>query len=457
MSLFSIDTLKTIFPQYVGESSEAAVESIMTDSRKVQPNSLFIPIIGERFDAHDFIESAIEHGAIATLWAREYPVPTHLKNKCFFFYVDDTVEGLQTLASYYRKRINPTVIGITGSNGKTTTKDLLAAMLETTYKTHKTAGNLNNHIGLPLTILSMPSDTEMLVLEMGMNNFGEIDLLTRIAKPEYAIITNIGESHIEHLGSREGIAKAKQEILNGLHKTGIIVIDGDEPLLQDLPSNQDSIAVGFEMSKEQTLITDVEVNLNETTFTVDQVTYKIPLTGAHHAKNASYAIMIAKEVGLTETQMKHGLHQIEYSQMRFEKIVDPSGATLINDAYNASPTSMMGAIEVIRGLDAYEQKIVVLGDIFELGKRAIAFHEQIGKSITKPIDIVYTFGEHAEHITNIVREKEPRITTEHFSNHTDLINQLKKVMDDQTIVLFKASRGMAFENIIETLTKRSFM
>lgn len=450
--LFSIESLKEIFPQFTGESTSNHVDAIMLDSRKQLKNSLFIPIVGDRFNAHDFIEGAIEQGAVATIWDKQYSVPPHVKDKCYFFYVDDTVEALQTLAKYYRNEINPTVIGITGSNGKTTTKDILASVLETTYKTHKTAGNYNNDIGLPLTILAMPRQTEMLVLEMGMNDFGEIDLLTQIASPDYAIITNIGESHIEFLGSRAGIAEAKLEIINGVKETGTVVIDGDEALLKDIEVKQEVICCGFEgLNEDSSVITDVQIKLNATIFTVDDTTYEIPLTGAHHAKNATFSIMIAKKLGISDQSIKLGLKQIEYSDMRFEKTIDNSGAVIINDAYNASPTSMIGAIDVIKGLKDYKCKIIVLGDVFELGEQADIFHKQIGEAITKPINIVYTLGDHANLITETVKQRDEGIVSEHFSNELLLIESLRRHMNEDTIVLFKASRGMAFEKLIQKL------
>jgi len=448
--LFSIDLLKKLFPHYDGANKCTQVDAIMVDSREQLEGSLFIPIVGDRFNAHDFIEGAIENGAIATLWEEKYPVPAHLKDECYFYYVEDTLVALQMLAKYYRDNVNPIVIGITGSNGKTTTKDIIASLLETTYKTHKTAGNFNNDIGLPLTILSMPNDTEALVLEMGMNDFNEIDLLTRLASPDYAIITNIGESHIEFLGSKAGIAQAKLEIVNGLKETGSLVIDGDEPLLHALELKQEIISCGFsETNQTSSTITNVEINLDSTVFTVDGQTYHIPLTGAHHAKNATFAIVLAKKLGITEKKIREGLQTIQYSQMRFEKMMDKSGAILINDAYNASPTSVIAAIDVIKTMKQYERKIVVLGDVFELGDRAREFHEQIGESITKPIDVVYTLGHNAKYISDTVKRSNQHIISEHFENETSLIDHLQQYMSENTIILFKASRGMSFEKLID--------
>lgn len=451
--LFSIEQLQEIFPCHTGIGAKnIGIEKVMMDSRKKTPNSLFIPIIGERFDAHEFIDQAIEHGAIATLWDQRYTVPEKLKNKCLFFYTDDTLTAFQKLANLYRQKVNPIVIGITGSNGKTTTKDILSSILRRKYRTHQTAGNYNNDIGLPLTILSMPNHTEVLVLEMGMNDFGEIDLLTRIALPDYAIITNIGESHIEYLGSREGIAKAKLEVINGLKASGSLIVDGDEPLLRSLDLQQPIFRCGFSDENETfTRITKDKVALGLTTFTLGNRTYQIPLTGRHHAKNAAFAIVVAKELQMNKTQIQEGLRQIEQSDMRFETIETTSGALLINDAYNASPTSMIGAIEIMKQLKQYEHKVVVLGDIFELGKRSAELHKQVGKAISEPITAVYTIGKDAENINKVVQQHRSYISAEHFTDEKALVKQIETHLTNDTIILFKASRGMAFEKIIQTL------
>src|SRR5699024_1235287 len=185
------------------------IETVVTDSRLKVKQSLFVPLIGDQFDGHQFVEGALNNGAVAILWQEDRELPPSVPKQVPVFFVKNTLDALQQLASLYRNKVDPIVVGITGSNGKTTTKDIVSSVVKTTYKTHFTQGNLNNHIGLPLTILGMPNDAEVLILEMGMNHFNEIDLLSKIARPDYAIITNIGESHIEHLGSREGITKAK--------------------------------------------------------------------------------------------------------------------------------------------------------------------------------------------------------------------------------------------------------
>lgn len=447
----TFETLHQIFPNYKGEiQKEITINEIMTDSRTSHECALFVPIVGDNFNGHDFIQGAVKNGAIAALWDKTIDIPDNVPASFLFFLVDDTVKGLQQLAKAYREKINPTVIGITGSNGKTTTKDLLYAVLKEKYRTHATAGNFNNHIGLPLTILQMPATTEMLILEMGMNHFLEIDVLTKIAEPDYAVITNIGESHIEHLGSRAGIAKAKLEITNGLHKEGLLIIDGDELLLQRLRKEPHVITCGFGDSNN-VQVTDVELRNNETTFEIERSNYSIPLLGTHHAKNASYVVTIAKKLGMKTEEIMHGLQSLRQSDMRFEWITGKNGVTLINDAYNASATSMKAAIEVVKQLDDFTRKIVVLGDILELGTYAVEMHQAVAEAIDTPIDYVFTYGTHAKTITDTVAKKKSTIKVKHVDTKEELIHLLEKYVTMDTVILFKASRGMAFEQLVDSL------
>src|SRR5699024_11182503 len=244
--LFTGEFLQQNFSKSEGKlKSNMEIRQVMTDSRQFSANSLFIPIVGERFDGHQFLAQAIENGAVAVLWDEKHKIPEAYLEKVSFFIVEDTLKAMKHLAQAYRQLVSPIVIGITGSNGKTTTKDLVYATLHQAYRSHKTEGNFNNEIGLPLTILSMPRDTEVLILEMGMNHFHEIERLSKLSQPDYAIITNIGESHIEYLGSREGIAKAKLEIKTGLKESGNLLIDGDESLLQKEKNEENTVGIGF--------------------------------------------------------------------------------------------------------------------------------------------------------------------------------------------------------------------
>lgn len=449
--MFTIQFLLNIFPSYQGQiQSNIKVEHVITDSRDVKKNALFIPIVGDTFNGHDFIDQAIENGAIATLWDEKEKVPSNVPSSFVFFFVSDTLKAMQQLANNYRNDVDPIVIGITGSNGKTTTKDLVKSIFQTERKTHATKGNFNNHIGLPITILNMPRDTEILVVEMGMNNFGEIDLLTNIAQPNYAIITNIGESHIEHLGSREGIAKAKLEIRNGLKQNGYLIIDGDEPLLKSLHNDKNIITCGFDKIND-VRITNVQFHEQSSLFQINNEVYTVPLLGKHHAKNATLAIAIAKQLGYDRETIQQGLDTLEHTTMRFEWSKGKNGASIINDAYNASATSMKAAIEVVKQIEGFKHKGLVLGDILELGTYSKQMHESVADTIEKPIDFVFTFGEHAIEITNRLKEKQPSIISKHCVTKEEVINLLQNYLQEETLLLFKASRGMKFEEIIQKI------
>ncbi|MBB6455027.1 UDP-N-acetylmuramoyl-tripeptide--D-alanyl-D-alanine ligase [Salirhabdus euzebyi] len=451
MVKFTTNWLTTIFPNYKGKALDSInIYEVFTDSRKKAKFSLFVPIVGENFDAHDYLKDAINMGAVASLWQKDKEIPRFLPTDFPLFFVEDTIVAMQQLAMAYREHVDPKVIGITGSNGKTTTKDFFAKVFETTYKTEKTKGNFNNHIGLPLTILSMEPNTEVLILEMGMNHFGEIETLSNIAKPDIAVITNIGESHIEYLGSREGIAKAKSEITSGLKENGKLIIDGDERLLQILVNKYDTVRIGFNKEND-VVIENVGVNNDGTVFTIEDQSFEVPLLGRHQAKNAAFAIIAARFFGLDDNQIRDGLKNVELTGMRFEKIETKEGAILINDAYNASATSMKASIEVVKEMNA-NRKVLILGDILELGEHSKSFHRSIAEVITPPIHAVYTYGVESEEILKELKKRDSTIQTFAFQSKEKLTKELRKELKADTLLLFKASRGMKLESIIEQLS-----
>ncbi|UJL47851.1 UDP-N-acetylmuramoyl-tripeptide--D-alanyl-D-alanine ligase [Virgibacillus sp. NKC19-16] len=450
--LFTTEWLSNLFTDFSGRVDEPIIiEKVFTDSRVKATKALFIPIVGENFDGHDYIKQAFENGAAAILWNREKNLPEILPTDFPVFFVDNTVEALQQLAAHYRNEINPTVIGITGSNGKTTTKDLVATMVKTLYRTHHTDGNYNNHIGLPLTILSMSRDTEVLVLEMGMSDFGEIDLLSRIARPDHVIITNIGESHIEYLGSREGIAEAKLEITNGMKKNGMIIIDGDEELLNQVHT-KNSITCGFH-ERNDIVIKNVEIMPGQTNFQLgDGVSYTIPLLGRHHALNATFAIALGERMGIDIEKRRQALLSLELTGMRFEMVKGINDVSIINDAYNASPTSMKAAIEVVKRMEGFTEKVLILGDILELGDYSKVMHQSVATVINDPITVVFTYGNESKHITTAVEENNKSIYCMHFTVKEELIHALQPYLQGRALLLFKASRGLQFESFINEIT-----
>ncbi|MYL48799.1 UDP-N-acetylmuramoyl-tripeptide--D-alanyl-D-alanine ligase [Halobacillus litoralis] len=449
--ILECNELAQLFPKKQGAASDQIqLGSVMTDSRKTAKQSLFVPIVGENFDGHDFLGDAIKQGAVATLWQEDQPLPKLTPTDFPVFFVEDTTKGLQQLASYYLKKVDPVVVGVTGSNGKTTTKDLAASVLQVKYKTHKTAGNFNNHIGLPLTVLAMDPETEAVVLEMGMDRAGEISVLSKLAEPQYALITNIGESHIENLGSREGIASAKLEITDGLSEKGALILDGDEPLLQEQKSKNWTVTCGFgdqlDYQAEVLQLTD-----ESSTFKVGGQSYELPMAGKHNVKNATYVIALAERLGLSPQEIQQGFQQLQMSAMRFEKHRGHNDSLIINDAYNASPTSMKAIIEVVSQLTSKSRKVLILGDMFELGEQSQTLHASVADAIDEKIHAVYTIGEHSKALSDAVDQKHPSIETHHFTDKQTLSHHVRQELTADTVVLIKASRGMKLEEILENL------
>ncbi|OIJ17741.1 UDP-N-acetylmuramoylalanyl-D-glutamate--2,6-diaminopimelate ligase [Anaerobacillus alkalidiazotrophicus] len=450
---FKINMLKGISSNFRGEiNDETMIEAVFIDSRNKVQNGLFIPIIGERFDGHDFLFGAIESGAVATLWNESKPLPEGLEAEFPVIYVKDTLLALQNLSKNYLQKVSPKVIGVTGSNGKTTVKDLLEAVLCTTYRTHKTQGNFNNHIGLPLTILAMPNDCEVAILEMGMNHFGEISLLSNIAQPDIVIITNIGESHIEQLGSRDGIAQAKFEIIHGLKENGVLIYDGDEPLLNSHHVDLNKIECGYNDTNDY-IITNLEQTANGSKFSLNnKYDFVLPLLGKHNVKNSTYSIAVGKYLGLSEHTIQLGLNNCILTSMRMEKKQGINGSIIINDAYNSSPTSMKAAIETVKDLGDFDQRILVLGDMYELGIDERNLHRSVCESITSPITHLFTVGEKGNWISEALLERNTdNIVIRSFESKEEVLENLKNIVNDSSIVLIKASRGMKLETIATSL------
>lgn len=456
-------TLKQIHEMISGlnlitEWESIDIHGVAIDSRKVTANQLFIPLRGEQVDGHQYVERAFEQGAAASLWQKDVPNPPENRP---IIVVENTEVALQELARAYRQQLNVKVIGITGSNGKTTVKDMTAALLATTYTVHKTSGNYNNHLGLPLTILSMTEETEVAVLEMGMSSRGEIAFLSKLAKPDIAIITNIGESHLLDLGSREEIAHAKLEIIEGLADEGTLIYYGDEPLLQQKISNQRGGSLrmlSFGRAQMNDIYTTaIEQGTKGTSYSVAGVaagSYEIPVLGHHNVMNALAAMLVAKEMQVDQAKIEAGLATIRLTNMRMEMVEGIHGEKIINDAYNASPTSMMAAIELMEGLSEFNHRMLVLGDMLELGLQEQDFHLKIGERISnEKIDKVFTYGPLAEYIAIGARKAFAVDDVHSFQDKEELIKALKESIKPNDLLLVKASRGMRLEEVVEALQK----
>ncbi|MEH7389566.1 UDP-N-acetylmuramoyl-tripeptide--D-alanyl-D-alanine ligase [Bacillus sp. JJ1503] len=438
----------------ISRFQDTVISGVSIDTRKIQTGNLFVPFKGENQDGHRFVEEAIKKGAAAALWQKDVPnPPLHLP----VLIVENTLLALQELARNYRHTLGVRIVGVTGSNGKTTTKDMTANLLSINYKVQKTEGNFNNEIGLPLTILDLDQDTEIAVLEMGMSSRGEIDFLTRLAEPEAAIITNIGESHLLDLGSREGIAEAKLEIINGLQENGVITYYGDEPLLDEKLSNyKGNIKIRTFGRSGMNDIYPVEIEQNDTGSTfktnVADIEFKLPVLGTHNVLNALAAMTVACHFGVPFERMNEGFSKLKLTNMRTELLQGKKGEKIINDAYNASPTSMHAAIELLSHLPGYKNKILVLGDMLELGPQEKEYHLKMGESIEpEKIGYVFTFGKLGEWIAEGAKTKLPADRVFAFAEKQPLIEKLEKLVDKETIVLVKASRGMQLESIVAAL------
>ncbi|MHD0397215.1 UDP-N-acetylmuramoyl-tripeptide--D-alanyl-D-alanine ligase [Staphylococcus simulans] len=429
------------------------IKGVSIDSRKIDEGNLFIPFKGENTDGHRFIPQALKEGAGAVFYQKDVKPETSVEGPVIW--VDDTLLALQELAKAYLQYVQPKVIAVTGSNGKTTTKDMIESVLKPNFKVKKTQGNYNNEIGMPLTILELDDDTEISILEMGMSGFHQIELLSEIAQPDIAVITNIGESHMLDLGSREGIARAKFEIVAGLKPKGVLLYDGDEPLLtphiQTLENHQ---AISIGMGTENEVKCQVEqhdalgiafsINGNEH--------YQIPILGMHNMRNAAIAITVGKLSGLDYETIKANIAQVQLTKMRMELHHSKQDVAVINDAYNASPTSMKAAIDTLSAMDG--RKILILADVLELGENSATMHASVGVYLeAKGIDYLLTYGEEAAHI---YEAGQPFVeTAKHFDNKAQLIEYTLAHVEPKDNVLIKGSRGMALEEVAEALLEQN--
>ncbi len=429
------------------------VDGVSIDSRTVKKGDLFIPFRGEQVNGHRYVASAIEKGAVASLWMKDEPdAPTDVP----LIFVDDPEMALQEMARTYRDTLPCTVIGITGSNGKTSTKDLVASVLAPYFIVQKTEGNFNNELGLPLTILSLDEKTEYAILEMGMSGFGEISFLSKLAKPDYAIITNIGEAHMQDLGSREGIAEAKFEIIDGLAQGGKLFYDGDEPLLQSLVAQKNmvkAVSFGYDGKNDLSLET-VESTDEGSRFTVRGLlngTFTIPVYGAHQVKNALAAILIAHEVSTTAHHIGEALKNAVLTDMRMQPIVSKNGVLFINDAYNAAPTSMRAALQFMDETNLREKKWLVLGDMLELGAEEQGYHESLAGQIGKmKLEGILLYGQRMKWLYDVLKQQEKELSLVWSADDIQpIVEAIRKGADEESVVLLKGSRGMKLERVVE--------
>ena len=419
------------------------------DTRLIQPGQLFIVLQGAR-DGHDFIPQAMEKGAAAVLCSRkvgDYPA----------IVVDDPRIALGDIARQERKRIGCKVVGITGSVGKSTTKEMVATVLESTYRTAKTPVNHNNDIGMPMAILAMQEDTQVAVLEMGMNHFREMAYLSSVAQPDIAVIVNIGSMHIEFLGSIEGVRQAKLEILEGMEKDSVLLLNGDDAMLRNLPRKPEQSVTYFGSDEAACAVRCAHVQEENGTITFDVCTenqcfpVEMALEGRHFVMDAMAAITVALKLNVSPVRIQESLSMFRNMAGR-QEIYEANGYTIISDCYNAGPESMAAALKVLGKRKG--RRIAVLGDMLELGDVTRAEHFRIGRIAAENADVVFAYGPNSDRVSGgaITGGMNPAVAR-HFGTHEETAAALKRLAKPGDVFLFKGSRGMHMEQILAMFLK----
>lgn len=431
----------------VGSSTElfGSFDCVCTDTRKITQGCLFVAIKGENFDGHDFAAKAVEAGAKAVIVEKDCGLGERQ------ILVENTRLALLDLAGYYRSLFKIPVIGITGSVGKTTTKEMVHAVMSAKYNTLKNEGNLNNEIGVPLTLFRLDNTHEAAVIEMGMSGFNEISRMTKAVKPDAAIISNIGVSHIEHLGSRAGILKAKLEILEGMKENAPLILNGDDDMLVTVrPGAHPVIYYGIENESVNYKASDITSKEDETELTVGfsggSGRVSLPYPGRHNVYNSLAAVAAGKLFGIEPEDAFEALKGYVPAGMR-QRINKKHGMIFIEDCYNASPDSQSAALAVLGSMNA-ERKIAVIGDMLELGSVSEKAHYEVGKKAAEnAVDAVFTYGKRSLETARGARENGVA-WVESFEDKQALSKKLGSCLEEGDAVLFKASRGMKLEDVI---------
>ena len=443
--------LKGLAPE--GFADEAAIDLVTTDSREVRPGCIFVAFPGEKFDGHDFAAKALEEGAEYVVL--NHPVKDVPAGKCFL--CPDSYRAMMMMGANYRRQFSPKVVGVTGSVGKTTTKQMTYAAIAGFGSTIKTEGNQNNELGLPRTMFRIGKETQYAVVEMGMSHAGEIERLSKCARPDVGIITCIGVSHIGNLGSQENICKAKLEICAGLPEGAPLVLNGDDPFLRKAVLPDHVRPVWFSLGDENADVCALSIQQDEKGMSFvledhEEGTFlvKIPAMGRHNVANALAAYCAATRLGLNARRVIAGLADFEQTGMR-QKVVHVRGVDVIEDCYNANPDSMKAALAMFREYPC-KRRFALLGDMLELGDISRAAHEEVGRqAVENKVDYLVTYGEQAKRIAVVAAAK--GLPTLHADTYAQAAEALLNKMQPGDALLVKASRGMALEKVLEIFYK----
>lgn len=433
--------------------ADLAIENIEFDSRLIKEGDLFLPLKGAR-DGHDFIETAFENRAVATFSQKE--IGSHP-----YLLVEDCLSAFQALASYYLEKTGVEVIAVTGSNGKTTTKDMIHDILATTYNTYKTQGNYNNEIGLPYTVLHMPDDTKKIVLEMGQDHMGDIHLLSQIAKPKIGVVTLVGEAHLEFFGSRDKIAQGKMQIADGMVEPGTLLVPSDSIVDAYLPKTISVVRFG---EKAELSVSDLVEYKDRLTFKTNflEGEIELPVTGKYNATNAMVAAYVAKLEGVSEENILTALRHLQLTKNRTEWKKANNGADILSDVYNANPTAMKLILETFSSIPANEggKKIAVLADMKELGSDSVALHNQMIMSLAPDaIDTLIFYGQDIAELAQLASQMFPIGHVYYFKKTAEedqfdhMVEKVKEILQPADQILLKGSNSMNLNKIVEALEK----
>lgn len=418
---------------------------VATDTRTIAPGSLFFALVGERFDAHDYLAQAVEKGAVAVVAHDASKVPADLP----VVLVDDTLASLQRLARHDLAELDVPTVLITGSNGKTSTKDFTRAVLSEKFRVHATAGNFNNHIGLPLTILAMPEDTEIALLEIGMNHPGELAPLCEIAPPDVSVITSVGTAHIEFFPDQEGIAKEKAEVGKALTESGTLILPANCAFSDTIKAMTcaevwNTGGTHGEVSAEKLTRTAAGSSFDLVGVAAQPVRIDLPVPGDHMVSNALLAAAVGKKFGLTGVEIAQGLANLALTTGRMRQF-QANGVTVLDDSYNANPDSMAAGLQTLAGLECDGKKGACLGAMGELGQHAAAGYQRVGALAAElELDFLVSVGPDARAFTDAAAS----IETCHFDEKTDAASHLLNFLSPGDLILFKGSRTAAMEDVM---------
>lgn len=452
---------------YVGESADMhkVIAGAVTDSRQVEKDYLFIPIKGERVDGHFFIQDVFEKGALAVLSEKELDHPAGP-----YILVDSTTDAMKKIAAFYRKQLDIKVVGITGSVGKTSTKEMIASVLSQKYSVLKTAGNFNNEIGLPLTIFNIRAKHQVAVLEMGISDFGEMHRLSTMSQPDVCVITNIGLCHLENLGTRDGILKAKTECFEHMQPDGTVILNGDDDKLCTRQVVNGKPAIFYGMGKEPMLSADREPMAEKSIYATDvknlglegmqahiytpegDFLAHIPIPGEHNVYNALAGTAVGLQLGLTIQEIGQGIASAQTISGR-TNVIHNAGMTIIDDCYNANPVSMKASIEVLANTKG--RRIAVLGDMGELGENEVALHYSVGEAVGRAgIDVLFCAGELAAEYARAAAAGNVNCQIYYYETVEALLSALLAFVKEGDTILVKASHFMQFPQIVEALSTK---